>query len=380
MKKIAIIGANEPLIPHYVQTKKLGYEIHSFAWEEGAVCKKYADFFYPISFTDKESILAECRKIKIDGIVSFTLESALSAVNYVAQELNLSGNPQKCIIATSNKYEMRKRLKKIGLKNPYFKLIKSENELSLVNLDFPLIVKPVDSGGSRGVTKVDNEKDLLKAYKRALSYSKSRHVIVEKYIYGREFSVEYISHMGKHYFLTITDKVTSGEPYYVELEHHQPAFISDELKNKIKTITEQTLSGLYVSSSASHTEIKLDNKGDLYIIEVGARMAGDMIGYPLLSLSTGYDYVKGILELAIGDFNVPVFGLEKFSGIYYLSAERKNVETYIENSERYPDIISKEPSNGNIIKVKESLDRAGYFIYQSKQKFNLSKSNENRKK
>ena len=379
MKKIAIIGANEPLRPHYIQTKKLGYEIHSFAWDEGAICREYADYFYPISFTNKNLILEKCRKINIDGIVSFTLESALPTVNYIAEKLNLVSNPNECITDTLNKYRMRQRLTLMGLKNPNYTLINKENELPLLT-DFPFIVKPVDSGGSRGVQKVESSSELIKAYRRAISYSSNSEVIVEEYISGREFSVEYISHNGNHYFLAITDKITTGNPYYVELEHHQPAIISDKLKKEIQFITEKTLTALRINSCASHTEIKLDDKGNLYIIEVGARMGGDMIGFPLLYLSTGYDLIKGVLELSTGNFSAPVFSYEKYSGIYYLSDQTKNIETYIKNSDKYPDIISKELSKKSIINVKESQDRAGYFIYQSSKKFNLNGINENSKK
>ena len=83
-EKIAVIGANEPLIPFYRQAKALGYEIIGIAIEKGAVCKKYCDRFYPVSFADKDQVVEVCRKEKVDGIISFSLESALPTVAYVA--------------------------------------------------------------------------------------------------------------------------------------------------------------------------------------------------------------------------------------------------------------------------------------------------------
>ena len=108
MKKIAIIGANAPLEPFYRQARKMDFYIIGIAWEEGAVCKKYCDKFYPISFSDKDAVLDICRKEDIDGITSFSLESALPTVVYVAQELGLVSNDQECLKLTSNKYTIFK--------------------------------------------------------------------------------------------------------------------------------------------------------------------------------------------------------------------------------------------------------------------------------
>ena len=370
-KKIAIIGANKPLIPFFKQTNKLGYEIHCFAWDEGAVCKKYADYFYPISFTEKDKILHECEKIGIHGITSFSLESALPTVNFISERMKLEGNPEECGTLTANKFTMREQLGKYGVNVPKYICISSEKDLQSYDHKFPLIVKPIDNGGSRGVTKVINIKELENAFNRALIFSKSGKVLVEQFIEGREFSVEYISHHGQHYFIALTDKVTTGEPYFVELEHHQPALLSTEIANKIKAVTEQTLNALKIYSSASHTEIKMDNEGKLFIIELGPRMGGDRITSDLVRLSRGYDFVKGVLELATGDFTIPQFPISKFSGIYFLSEESRIVYNYIVDPDPYPIIIEKEIYTQKIKNSKESSDRAGFFIYQADNKFNI---------
>jgi biotin carboxylase len=368
-KKIAVIGANLPLIHHYKRAKELGYEIHSFAWQKDAVCERFADHFYPVSFKDKELILNHCQRIGIDGITSFTLESALPTVNYIATQMNLQGNPPECVYFTSNKYLMRKRLNDLKVKIPEYSLIDKESKLFETNWPFPLVVKPIDSGGSRGVTLVHNFPDLIASYRRSLSYSNLGMVLVEQYINGREFSVEYISYMGIHYFVTITDKVTTGEPYFVELEHHQPALLTHDEQIKIMKITEETLDALKIYSSASHTELKMTTNGDIYVIEMGARMGGDMIAHPLVYLSTGYDFLKGVLQLCTGNFEVPRFKYKKYSGIYYLSIENEKVNFFMKNSELFPEIVFKEVYHKELKSIQESQDRAGCLVYQSKNKF-----------
>lgn len=372
-KKIAILGANEPLASSFIQTRKMGYEIHCFALDEGAVCKQYADYFYPISFSNRDYVLKECERIGIDGIVSFSLESALPTVNYVAQRMNLEGNPIICEELTANKYTMRQKLKKDEISVPEYFCVETEDELLKNEFTFPQIVKPIDSGGSRGVTLVKDKNELKEAYKRALAYSKAGKVLIEQFIEGREFSVEYISYHGKHYFITITDKVTTGSPYFVELEHHQPAAISIDIADKIKETTEKMLDSLQVYSSASHTEIKIDKDGKLFVIEMGARMGGDMIASDLVRLSTGYDFVKGVLELATGNFKVPQFNFSKHSGIYYIAKETIKAYDVIKQADNYPPIVFKKLYTENIKSIKESADRAGFFIYQADEKFDLNR-------
>lgn len=368
-KKIAIIGANLPSLNFYKQTKALGYEIHAFAWLEGAVCKDYAYYFYDISITEKEQICEICRDVNIDGIISFSLESALPTVNFVARELNLPGNSIECEKFMSDKLTMRDELQKCGISVPQYHMVEDPDSLNELKIKFPVIVKPVDSGGSRGVTKVEDQKNLRNAFDRAVGFSKTKRVLVEQYVGGREFSVEYLSDNGKHYFLAITAKVTTGSPYFVELEHHQPADISEEIILKIKDLTEKTLDALKINSSASHTEIKLENNGDLYIIEIGGRMGGDMITSDLVKLSTGYDMVKGALEVATGNFQIPELSEKLHSGVYFLSKETESLLRFFENEVEYPEIIRSEYSGLPLKNIFESNDRAGFFIYQSSKKF-----------
>lgn len=362
--KIAVLGANEPLIPFYRQAHELGYEIIGIAIEDGAVCQKYCDRFYSVSFADKDKVLRICQKENIDGILSFSLESALPTVAYVAQKLGLISNSEESIKLTQSKFAQRQALEATGIPVPKYYQIKSKEDLSLVDCHYPVIVKPVDSGGSQGICKVETPDGLVEAYRYAKDYSKSGHVIVEEFIDGREFSVEYISHAGKHYFLQITDKVTSGAPRFVEMEHHQPAEIPIDVWNRIKLMVEASLSALKVENSASHTEIKLNNKGELFIIETGARMGGDFISSDLVRLSTGYDFVDGAIRLSVGLFEKPIKPIHIHSGVYFYSKLVPEIGKVIRNHEKYPEIVEWEYSEEPLMEVKSNADRRGYFIYK----------------
>lgn len=364
MKKIAVLGANEPLLSFYRQAKQLGYYIVGIAWAEGAVCRKYCDRFYDISFSDKDKVLEVCKSEHVDGIVSFSLESALPTLIYVANALGLVSNSEECLKLTQSKYAQRKALENAGISVPKYFLIETPESLCSINCPFPVIVKPVDSGGSQGICKVDKPDDLLSSYQYAVGFSRSKRVIVEEFIQGREFSVEYISHNGKHYFIQITDKVTSGAPRFVEMQHHQPADISVEVSGKIKDMVEAALTALKIENSASHTEILLTPNNNLFIVETGARMGGDFISSDLVRLSTGYDFVDGVIKLAINQFEEPVFPYSKHSGVYFYSKLAPGVGDVIRRHKLWPEIVEWEISEEPLMEVRSNADRRGYFLYQ----------------
>lgn len=369
MKKIAVIGANKPLLCFYRQAHRLGYYIVGIAYEKGAVCKQYCDKFYPISFTEKQKVLEVCRKEKIDGITSFSLESALPTVIYVANKMGLVHNSLECQMLTENKFSMRNAFKKAGLPTPGYLLIYTPELLANIDLKYPLIVKPVDSGGSKGVNKVNTPEELMHAYIEAKDNSRTYRVIVEEFIDGREFSVEYISYKGHHYCLQITDKKTSGAPHFIEMAHHQPANIGPDVAQRIRDMVEKALTALKIENSASHTEIKLNSKGELYIIEIGARMGGDKITSDLVRLSTGYDMVKGVIDLAVGDFVKPKITLNKHSGVYFYSSLAPQIKEVIIHHSDYPEIVEWELDDNAPVDAKSNADRNGYLIYSTDSRF-----------
>jgi biotin carboxylase len=367
MQKLAIIGASYLQLPLVLKAKKMGIETHCFAWEEGAVCKDLADFFYPVSIIDKELILQKCDKIAINGIVSIASDVAVPTICYVAEKLGLISNSYPDALIATNKYEMRQCFEKHKVVSPKFHIVDSV----IFDRDFkyPLIVKPTDRSGSRGVTKVENRDELQNAIERAKKESFSDEVIVEEFVTGKEVSVESISWKGEHYILAITDKVTTGEPYFVELEHHQPSQLSLNIQEKIKLETLKSLTALNIQYGASHTELKITEQGEVYLIEVGARMGGDFIGSDLVQLSTGYDFLKGIIQIALGKFEKPVLSEKNFSGVYFLSKEAERLKPIIEHSDNYTEIVKSEITDSLLRNIECSADRSGYFIYKTNHKF-----------
>ena len=236
------------------------------------------------------------------------------------------------------------------------------------DLNYPIIVKPIDRSGSRGITKVLNKESLEKAVLFSIKESIIGSAVIEEFVEGVEVSVEGVSWKGKHTILTITDKITTNAPHFVELEHHQPSLLPKEIKDRIVDITINALKSVQIEYGASHSEFKITNSGEIYAIEVGARMGGDFIGSHLVELSTGYDYIKGVIDIALNKFIEPENHNQdsSYSGVYFLSKETERLLPYFERNEDY--VIEKKIMNHKLVNIKNSNDRSGYLIYKSREK------------
>lgn len=374
-RKIAIIGGSYLQLPAVLKAKELGYEVHCFSWKDGAVCADYADYFYPISIIEKEQILKECQRIGIGGITSIASDVAVLTVNYVASHMGLVSNPDEYSQITTNKYLMRQCFVDNSIPSPRFTIADNANSYNIKAFKFPLIVKPTDRSGSRGVEKVLDPVQLDAAILRAKKESFGNAAIIEEFITGREISVEAISFQGCHYILQITDKVTTGAPYFVELEHHQPSTLAEEIKKQVEEIVLHALDALHIQYGASHSELKITEDGDIRVIEIGARMGGDFIGSTLVQLSTGYDFLKGVIKVAMGEFEEPVISKHHCSGVYFLSKETAYIKKYIEQSRNYPEIVEAKVTDETLRNIECSGDRSGYLIYQADKRINYSYSN-----
>ncbi len=370
-KKIAIIGGSYLQLPVVKKAKEMGIETHCFSWRDGAVCADVADYFYPISIIEKEQILEKCQEVGIDGITTIASDTAVLTVNYVASHMGLRSNSDNYSEVTTNKYKMRQCFMDNGVPSPKFTLVDDDNHYQITGFKFPLIVKPTDRSGSRGVEKVLDPVQLEGAIIRASKESFEHKAIIEEFVTGREISVESISNEGEHYILQITDKVTTGAPFFVELEHHQPSSLSEDIKLRVKDIVLHALDALHIKYGASHSELKITEDGDIKVIEIGARMGGDFIGSNLVQLSTGYDFLKGVIEVALGEFHQPQITENNYSGVYFLSEETKSLMPVIENWRDYPEIVEADITDSELHHIECSGDRSGYLIYKSSSKFNI---------
>lgn len=365
MKKIVIIGASELQNPLILKSKEMGLETHVFAWEDGSIGEKTADFFYPISIVEKEQILEKCKEIKPDAVATIASDLANITVNYLARNLDLVTNSERSALISTNKFEMRKALKRAGIKTPGFEKVGKDDSLEdIKKMRLPVIVKPTDRSGSRSITKIDDFSQLKPAVDRAINDSFEDKAIIEEYINGSEYSCECISFEGKHYFLAITKKFTTGAPHFIETGHVEPSGLNKETEEKVKTLIFDALDALEVRYGASHSEFKIDEAGNINIIEIGSRMGGDCIGSDLVRQSTGFDFVKMVIEIALGqqpDFTQVC--QPKSAAVRYIFNQRDlDILEKIKREHSDKLIFTSHIEPFNKEGVSDSSSRYGFFI------------------
>ena len=380
MRTLAIIGASYLQRPVVEKAKEMGLRTICFSWPQGALCKDICDVFYPISITEKEEILRICQEEHIDGICTAASDVAAPTVAYVAEKMGLPGNSYLSSLKAHDKHLMREALVAAGVDCPKYVVLnknRAEGQISyfekitLLHLQLPVIVKPTDRSGSLGVQKVKKWAQLTKAVEEAEEFSLAGEALVEEFIDGQEISVEMISCAGMHYALQITDKVTTGAPHFVELAHHQPSSLSPDMQERIFAITRRALDALGIQNGASHSEYKITANHRVVVMEIGGRAGGDFIGSNLVQLSTGYDFLRGVIEVALGEKIAPQKTLNKHSGVYFLSAQTPEVLPFIEHAAEYPEIVTAERTDDELHPLTCSADRSGYFIYRADNKFKI---------
>lgn len=366
MEKVVIIGANSFQNPLILKAKEMGYETHVFAWKSGDIGEKTADVFYPVSIIEKEQILEICRKINPVAVVSIGSDLAMTTVNYVAERLGLPCNDEVCVRNTTNKAAMRQCFLEHGIFVPGFaKVTVADAREKTEGFTYPLIVKPTDRSGSRSITMVQKPEELKDAVQRAVDDAFEHKAIVEEYIDGEEYSCEAISYKGRHQVLAMTKKYTTGAPHYIEIGHMEPSGLEPELEQRAEREILKALEALGIENGASHSEFRIDQNGKIGIIEIGARMGGDCIGSDLVQISTGYDFVRMVLETGLG--KEPDFTKvrePKTAVIRFLMNEAD-----IERMEKIKEIYGKNicyisPIETERHPVIDSSSRYGYYILE----------------
>ena len=363
MKDIAIIGASYLQAPLIEKAREMGLTTHVFAWEAGDVGEKIADHFYPISITEKEAIYEKCREIGISGITSIASDLASVTVNFVAGKLSLPGNSLDCSLISTNKHEMREAFERGGDPSVKSVLVHSADEIKGISINYPVIVKPLDRSGSRGITKLYDEKGLSVAIENAKEEGFIKAALIEEYAPGNEYSVECISHHGEHHFLAMTEKFTTGAPHFIETAHLEPAGVSGEIIAKVKDTVFHALDTLKITDSASHSELKIDEKGNIKIIEIGGRMGGDLIGSDLVYLSTGYDFLQAVIDVSLGREISASFESESRAAAVRYVFGKEDAEVFDRLLSEHPEfLVRKDIHEITDNEVSDSSERFGYFL------------------
>lgn len=358
-------------MPAIEKAKTMGLEVAVVDLNPLAPGIPLADYYFEISTIDEEEIVKTAKIYKPDGVMTLATDMPMRSVASVAEFLDLPGISPDVALKATDKIAMINCFKEANVPSPWFYVVSSMKEFKdlLKGISFPFILKPNDSSGSRGVVLIDNPDKAIDGYKYSKSISKSGLVLVEEFMEGPEVSVEIITCNGQSTILAVTDKLTTGDPYFVEMGHSQPSMLPDETVAKIKEISLLALKALGIDNSPSHVELIVTKDGPK-LVEVGARMGGDCITSHLVPLSTGIDMVKASIELALGKSPDIEKKINKGAAIRYLSSKEGILEEIrgLENvfditGVRLVEIVKQK--GAEIHQVHGSGDRIGYVICQS---------------
>ena len=336
-EKLAIIGSGRMAWIIGKNAHEMNIETHCFSNVEPEFIHETMDLFHNISIFEKETIVSICRELGINGVIA-TTELTISIAAYVAQQLGTPGLPYDISLVITNKYRNRKACKGLQLLHqPQFAEIRDVKELENSIDVYPIIVKPTSNGGKQGITVVQNKGELLEAYCYAKNKSGTNPVIIEEFLDGgKEYSVESISCKGKHYVIQVTEKISSGPPHCVELGHQQPASLTKQIRADVEHAVIEGLTAIGIDNTTCHTEIKIIND-KVYLIEFNARPGGDHIAWPLTTLSTGYEYIKGAIGVAIGSFeDIDTTQLKaRYAGVYFVTKQTEYLKPLFDICEQY---------------------------------------------
>ncbi len=306
MKTIMILGASILQLPAIEKASEMGLEVIAADMNPEAIGFKVPGVVKEvISTIDTPAIVDAAKRHQIDGIMTLASDMPMRSVAAVSREMGLVGISEDTAIKATNKAFMRDALKEAGVPVPIYFRVKGKEEFrkrveQLVAAQGKCIAKPADNSGSRGVHFLDGDTDLDTAYAHTAHYSRSGEIVVEEYMEGPEVSVETLAVDGDIHVIQITDKITTGAPYFVEMGHSQPSQLCDEVKNKIRDTAIAANKAIGIESGPSHTEIKVTKDGPK-IVELGARLGGDCITTHLVPLSTGVDMVECCIRIALGE-------------------------------------------------------------------------------
>lgn len=308
MKKILLLGGSAQQIIAIETAKKLGYYTVLCDFLPDNPGQYVADKFYLISTTDKEAVLEIARKELIDGILAYASDPAAPTAAYVAEKLNLPGSPYESVEILCNKDKFRKFLSENNFCTPtakgYENISESMSDLENNYFKYPVIVKPVDSSGSKGVSRIDSYSEADRKIKEAMSFSRGKRIIIEEFVekYGYQIAGDGLSVDGKLVFRYFANDhfnpkcVNPFVPISASFPYNMPTEVQDKIHNEIQRL----LNLLHMKTTTYNFDMRIDKDYNVYLMEVAPRDGGNYIP-DVIRYATGVDLVECSVKAAMGE-------------------------------------------------------------------------------
>lgn len=312
-ESVLILGAGLMQKPAFVSAKEEGFKVFSVDADSNALCVPLSDEFRKIDLKDREGIFEYAKELKekenLKGI--FTCGTDFSAsVAYSSERLGFKGHSFESALNASIKSRMRECFRKQGIPSPDFYSVcgsgessgeKSEEKAVFLaeKLGFPCVVKPADNMGSRGCRLVRNKDEAFFAVKDAFSSSRTKTIVLEKYMDGPEFSIDALIYEGTMTITGFADRHINYSPYFIETGHTIPSLADEKTKSELFSVFALGAKSLGLSEGAAKADIKFTEKG-AEIGEIAARLSGGYMSGWTFPYSSDFNLTKEALKISAG--------------------------------------------------------------------------------
>ena len=368
MERILIIGAG--FLQSFVikKAKEMGYHTITIDKNPNSIGFKYADEFEVVDIIDQKACLDYALSKNIDGVITAATDYGVLSTAYIAQQMNLPGIDFDVAKVIKNKYLVRRTLfeNNVDDVSQYYEISNIEilEEIS-ANIIFPVMVKPCDGSGSKGAKRVDSLTELKAACNEAIKSSLIGKALIEDFVEGTEYGVESFVLNEEVNVLGVMSKFMTNPPNYAELGHCIPSQL--EIEEEIKEVVIKAIKVLGINFGAVNMDVLVTKDNQVCIVDIGARMGGNLIGSHIIPIGTGVDYMGVLLSASVGksiELNAQSLGTNVVTRLLALSPGIiKNLPDFEEISEMCNVDIYHNLEIGNEIReYHNNLDGCGYVI------------------
>lgn len=324
-KKILMLGGSAQQIIAIETAKRLGYQTVLCDYLSDNPGQYHCDKFYQISTTDKEAVLKLAKKENVSGVLAYASDPAAPTASYVAEQLGLPGSPYESVDILCNKDKFRKFLKENGFHTPVAQGYESEseavNDIRAGLFKMPVVVKPVDSSGSKGVCLICSVAEASEKVAYAMSFSHGKRIIVEEYVekYGYQVAGDGLSINGNLVFRCFANDHFDSKCRnpFVPIAASFPYNMPEEIQQKIHREIQRLLTLLNMQTSTYNFDLRIDKDFNVYLMEVAPRDGGNYIP-DVIKYSTGVDLVECSVKAAMNDpITIDEQGNQKGYWAYY---------------------------------------------------------------
>ncbi len=301
---LMLIGAGKMQVPAIREAQQMGLSTVVLDYNPDAPGMALADYPIEMSTRDFEGcvrVANDFQQEEINGVITVGTDASLSQAA-VSEALGLTGIKFTVAERATNKVKMREQFQKYGLPQPKFRAIWSLEEARQVaeDLGYPLVIKPADNMGGRGVRKIEDEDDLEPGFNHAKSLSPRGEVIAEEFLPGPEYSTDSLFYDGELVHQVVADRIIDHPPYFIETGHVLPSQEDKETQEKILGAARDAAEALGINYGAAKGDIKMTPEGPV-ILEMAARLSGGFMSGYTYPLATERSIIRDAIEIALGE-------------------------------------------------------------------------------